>query len=149
MESLSPTPAVSSLRMLLSAAAVKGGALQYLDVEQAFIRAEADEEIYIKLPLKYQASLGTVGKLNKASYSLRSPDRVLLEHQSHRFPQDAETRAVINRSLRVRKGCGWTSEKRGRPAFSCPAFVTRPLRISWRAWAHSSNSAPRQGELLE
>lgn len=112
--------------MLLAATAVKDRALQYLHVEHPFIRAEADEEIYIKLPLKYQAFLGAVGKLNKASYSLRSPDRVLLEHQSHRFPQDAEARAVICRSLRVREGCGWTSGKRGRPTFSCPAFVTRP-----------------------
>ena len=46
-EKYSPTPATASIRMLLAMAAAKDGELRHFDAEQAFLKADIDEEIYI------------------------------------------------------------------------------------------------------
>ena len=69
-EKYSPTPATASIRMLLAMAAAKGGELRHFDVEQAFLNADIDEEIYIEIPEAFQEFAGSVGRLNKAIYRL-------------------------------------------------------------------------------
>ena len=54
-ESCSPTPKASSVRAVLATAAVKNWELQHIDVEQAYLQADIDEEIYIELPEDYRA----------------------------------------------------------------------------------------------
>ena len=54
-ESCSPTPKASSVRAVLTTAAVKNWELQHIDVEQAYLQADIDEEIYIELPEDYRA----------------------------------------------------------------------------------------------
>ena len=49
-EKYSPTPATASIRMLLAMAAAKDGELCHFDAEQAFLKADIGEEIYIKIP---------------------------------------------------------------------------------------------------
>ena len=49
-EKYSPTPATASIRMLLAMAAAKNGELCHFDAEQAFLKADVDEEIYIEIP---------------------------------------------------------------------------------------------------
>ena len=46
-ENYSPTPAAASIRMLLAMAAAKDGELRHFDAEQALLKADIDEEIYI------------------------------------------------------------------------------------------------------
>ena len=49
-EKYSPTPATASIRILLAMAAAKDGELCHFDAEQAFLKADVDEEIYIEIP---------------------------------------------------------------------------------------------------
>ena len=44
-EKYSPTPATASIRMFLAMVAAKDGELRHLDAEQAFLKADIDEEI--------------------------------------------------------------------------------------------------------
>ena len=44
-----PTPATASIWMLLTMAAAKDGELRHFDAEQAFLKADIDEEIYIEI----------------------------------------------------------------------------------------------------
>ena len=69
-EKYSPTPATASIRMLLAVAAAKDEELRHFDVEQAFLKADIDEEIYVEIPEEFQEFPGAVGRLNKAIYGL-------------------------------------------------------------------------------
>ena len=69
-EKYSPTPATVSIRMLLAMAAANDGELRHFDAEQAFLKADIDEEIYIEIPEEFQKFPGAVGRLNKAIYRL-------------------------------------------------------------------------------
>ena len=60
-EKYSPTPETASIRMLLAMAAAKDGELRHPDAEQAFLKADIDEEIYIEIPEKLQEFPGAVG----------------------------------------------------------------------------------------
>ena len=69
-EQYSPTPATASIRMLLAMAAAKGGELRHFDAEQAFLKADIDEEIYIEISEEFYKFPGAVGRLNKAIYGV-------------------------------------------------------------------------------
>ena len=69
-EKYSPTPATASIRMLLAMAAAKDGELRHFNAEQAFFKADIDEEIYIEIPEEFQEFSGAVGRLNKVIYGL-------------------------------------------------------------------------------
>ena len=69
-ESSSSTPTASSMRAVLTTAVVKDWELRHIDVEQAFLHAGIDEEIYIELPEDYRAFRNAVGLLKKAIYGL-------------------------------------------------------------------------------
>ena len=64
------TPVTASIRTLLATAAAKDGELRHFDAEQAFFKADIDEEIYIEFPEEFQEFPGAVGRLNKAIYGL-------------------------------------------------------------------------------
>ena len=51
-------------------AAAKDGELRYFDAEQAFLKADIDEEIYIEIPEEFHEFYGAVGRLNKSIYGL-------------------------------------------------------------------------------
>ena len=69
-EKYSPTPVTASIRMLLAMAAAKDGELRHFDAEQAFLKADIDEEICIEIPEEFQEFPGAVRRLNKAIYGL-------------------------------------------------------------------------------
>ncbi|CAN0353481.1 unnamed protein product, partial [Ascophyllum nodosum] len=69
-ESSSPTPTASSMRAVLATAAVKNWELRHINVEQAYLQADIDEEIYIELPEDYRAFPNAVGFLRKGIYGL-------------------------------------------------------------------------------
>ena len=69
-EKYSPTPATASIRMFLAMAATKDGELRLFDAEQALLKADIDEEMYIEIPEEFQEFPGAVGRLNKAIYGL-------------------------------------------------------------------------------
>ncbi|CAN0442677.1 unnamed protein product [Ascophyllum nodosum] len=51
-------------------AAAKDGKLRHFDAEQAFLKADIDEEIYIEIPEEFQEFPGAVGPPNTAIYGL-------------------------------------------------------------------------------
>ena len=69
-ESSSPTPTASSMKAVLYTAVVKDRELRHIDVEQVYLQADIDEEIYIELPEEYRASPNAVGLLRKTIYGL-------------------------------------------------------------------------------
>ena len=69
-ESSSPTLTSSSIRAVPATAAVKSWGLRPIDVEQAYLQADINKEIYIELPEEYRAFPNAVGLLWKAIYGL-------------------------------------------------------------------------------
>ena len=69
-EKYSPMPAATSIRMFLALAAAKDGELRHFDAEQAFLKADIDEEMYIKVPEEFRGFPRAVRRLNKAIYGL-------------------------------------------------------------------------------
>lgn len=47
--------------------------LRHFDVEQAFVQATVEEEIYTDVPEEYEDSPGADGRLNKPIYGWRMP----------------------------------------------------------------------------
>ena len=56
--------------MLFATAAAKDGELRHFDAVRAFLKADIDEDIYIKILKEYQEFPGEVGLLNKVIYGL-------------------------------------------------------------------------------
>ena len=54
----------------MTAAAAKNEELRHFNAEEAFLKADIDEEIYIEIPEEFQEFPGAVGRLNKAIYGL-------------------------------------------------------------------------------
>ena len=69
-ESSSPTPTASSMKAVLATATLKNWELRHIDVEQAYLQADIDEEIYIELPEGYRTFPNAVGLLSKVIYGL-------------------------------------------------------------------------------
>ena len=63
----------SRMRAVPATAAVDDWELRYIDVEQAYLQADIDEEIYIELPKDYHAFTKAVGLLRKVIYGLVPP----------------------------------------------------------------------------
>lgn len=70
-----------SVKLLLSLAAIKGWKLTQMDISNAFLHSELDEEIYMSLAHGYTTSPGVilppnpVCRLNKSLYGLKQASR--------------------------------------------------------------------------
>ena len=63
-----------TIRAFLAVAAVKNRALHKMDVHNAFLHGDLDEEVYMKLPPVFDVrTLGLVCRLKKSLYSLQAP----------------------------------------------------------------------------
>jgi hypothetical protein len=75
----SPTVGYQSIKMLLQFAAINDWEIKQLDFDTAFLNADLDHDIYIKIPEGYdRAGLGSninALKLNKALYGLKQAGR--------------------------------------------------------------------------
>ena len=94
-EKYSPTPMTASIRMLLTMAAAKDGELRHFDAELAFSKADVNEEIYTEIPEEFQEFPGTVVRLNKVIYGLRTVDKGVdsaWKHTRTRISEPAWTR---------------------------------------------------------
>lgn len=74
-ELFAPTVSVSSVRMLAALACEKDWYLAHFDIEQAYIRADLDEEIYMQLPRGCGVLSGAIVRLSKSLYGLRQASR--------------------------------------------------------------------------
>ncbi|GJZ41104.1 retrovirus-related pol polyprotein from transposon TNT 1-94 [Tanacetum coccineum] len=72
-ETFSPVAKISSILLFISLAATYDWALHQLDVKNAFLHFDLEEEVYIEQPLGFvaQGEYGRVCKLKKALYGLK------------------------------------------------------------------------------
>ena len=76
-EKYSPMPATASIQLLLAMAAAKDGKMRHFDAEQAFLKADIDEEIYIEIPEEFQEFPGAGGTAEHGHLRTRTGGEVL------------------------------------------------------------------------
>ena len=71
LETYAPTPAASSVNLLIAIAVKNDWELRQLDVKEAFLQAGLDFNVFMKLPDGCGDKSGKVVKLNKSAYGLK------------------------------------------------------------------------------
>ena len=75
LETYAPTPAASSVKLLVALAVKNDWELRQLDVKQAFNQADLDFNLFMKRPDGCGGKSGKVVKLNKSVYGLKQTGR--------------------------------------------------------------------------
>lgn len=81
LDTFSPVAKLTSVKFLLGLAAINGWSLDQMDVSNAFLHGELDEEIYMRLPQGYTPPAGVVFppnhvcRLRKSLYGLKQASR--------------------------------------------------------------------------
>ena len=83
-ETFSPVAKINSIRVLLSLAANNDWPLQQLDVKNAFLHGNLEEEVYMEVPPSFEKYFNSnqVCRLKKALYGLKQSPRAWFERFS-------------------------------------------------------------------
>ena len=94
IETFAPVAKLNTIRVLLSLAANLDWPLHQMDVKNAFLNGELDEEVYMDLPPGFERGNNgkKVCKLKKSLYGLKQSPRAWFDHfaksvRSHGFSQ--------------------------------------------------------------
>ena len=74
-ETFSPVARLTAIRVLLSVACSKNMVVHHVDIKSAYLQAELDEEIYMKVPPGVPEKKGQVWHLKKGLYGLKQAGR--------------------------------------------------------------------------
>lgn len=74
-ETFAPVAKMDSIRLALSIAAARGWEVHHMDVKNAFLHGDLEEEIYMEQPPGYMQNSSLVCKLKKSLYGLKQAPR--------------------------------------------------------------------------
>ena len=74
-ETFAATPTMSSIKLVMAVAVQEGWPLYHFDVEQHFVRAKMDTNVFMKLPNGCGTLTGDVVRLEKAIYGVKQSGR--------------------------------------------------------------------------
>jgi hypothetical protein len=74
-ETFAPVEKMDSIRLALSIAATRGWEVHHMDVKNAFLHGDLEEEIYMEQPQGYMQNSSLVCKLKKSLYGLKQAPR--------------------------------------------------------------------------
>ena len=104
-ETFAPVAKMNSIRVLLSLAANLSWPLLQLDVKNAFLHGDLQEEVYMTMPPGFKLADGHnfVCKLNKALYGLKQSPRAWFERFSSAMKRVGYTQSQADHTLFIKR----------------------------------------------
>jgi len=105
-ETFAPVAKLNTVRILLSLAANRDWPLHQLDVKNAFLNGNLEEEVYMDIPPGFENKFGSnVCKLNKSLYGLKQSPRAWFEKFTQSMKKQGYIEGHANHTLFTKISC--------------------------------------------